>query len=313
MAYSLSEINRKVRECPEEFVAECDRKYFKHVKKAADKIADNIGMSHVVLLAGPSGSGKTTTAHNIKDDLTTRGIKTHTISLDNYYNDVHPEKTPRNKNGEYDFESPECLDLELLMRHFIELNAGHEVMIPKFEFRNQKRNPDRAMPLRLGENEIAIFEGIHALNGMITDTAEGQHASKVYISARSNIEDGGRVVFKGTWMRISRRAVRDVKYRGTSARTTFAMWDNLRVGEKKYISPYKNRANVIFDSSLEYEVPLMGQYTGSLFDDVSPDMTRYKEILELKEAFKHFETLDVKYVPTTSLMREFIGGGEHKY
>jgi uridine kinase len=313
MAYNFREINRKVVECPAEFVRECDDNYNNHILRAADVIKSKLGQSQIVMLAGPSGSGKTTTAHNIKNVLTSHGIKTHMISLDNYYNDVDPETSPRNKNGDYDFESPNCLDLELLMKHFAQLNVGREVMIPKFEFKNQRRNPDRATPLRLGKNEIAIFEGIHALNSMISDSEEGKHASKVYISARSNIEDEGKVVFKGTWMRISRRAVRDVKYRGTSSATTFAMWNNLRLGEKKYISPYKNRADIIFDSSLEYEVPLMAQYAGMIFEDIRKDVPRYKEITELEEAFKRFNVLSLDYVPTTSLMREFIGGGEHSY
>jgi uridine kinase len=313
MAYYLETINRRVLEEPKAFVRECDEKYDKNVIDASLKIADNIKRSRIVLLSGPSGSGKTTTAKNIEAALEKIGIVTHTVSLDDYFRDVSPETTPRDENGNYDFESPECLDIPLLTQHFLDLDMGREIMVPKFEFRNQKRNPTRARPLRLAENEIAIFEGIHALNEKITSHGEGRFATKVYISARSNIELNGRVVFKGTWMRITRRAVRDMKFRGASPAATFGMWESVRRGEKKYISPFKNSADIIFDSSLQYEVAVLKKYRDVLFSDIPKDTLRYEEIREMERAFDLFEQLDESYVPGTSLLREFIGDGIHQY
>ena len=136
----------------------------------------------------------------------------------------------------YDFESPELLDLPLLAEHFRALDAGEQIMVPHYDFDSRRRDLAAAKPLRLGKNELAIFEGIHALNSGITGRGSGERAAKVYISARSNVESDGKVVFKGTWMRILRRAIRDERFRATPAARTFAMWENLRVGEKKYIS-----------------------------------------------------------------------------
>ena len=166
-------------------------------------------------------------------------------------------------------------------------------------------------PLKLGKNEIAIFEGIHALN----DDIAGPHpeAAKLYISARSNVNDGAALRFKGTWMRLTRRAVRDYSFRGTGVADTLEMWANVRRGEKLYISPYKNRADIIFDSSLPYEVSVMKNFALPLLQAVPEENARRGELLELIEAFQWFEPIDPELVPVDSLLREFIGGGSYKY
>ena len=164
--------------------------------------------------------------------------------------------------------------------------------------------------LQLGKDEIAIFEGIHALNDIIT--GKNQSAMKVYISARSNIlDENGQVVFKGTWMRLARRTVRDAKFRAWEPDVTIKMWPNVRRGEKLYISPFKDNANIQFDSSLPYEVSVVKSYAQPLFEKLhlSPNMERYEEIGHLVEAYPKLETLDEKYVAADSLIREFIGGG----
>lgn len=307
MAYSLKEINRRVTTDPAAFVAECDERYEQSVLRSANRIAANLKNSRIILLSGPSGSGKTTTAHNIEARLDRMGIETHTISMDDYYLDVN-ENTPRNDKGEYDFESPECLDLALLRRHFEQLDAGEEVIIPHFDFAAQKRDPSKGRPLRLSANSMAIFEGIHALNGALCGEGHSALALKIYISARSNTDDdNGRTIFKGTWHRILRRAVRDEFFRGTSAATTFAMWENLRRGEKLYISPFKDTADLIFDTSLAYEVPVLKAFAGHIFDGVEPHFARYREIMQLRDALGLFEPLDASRVPENSLLREFIG------
>ena len=313
MAYKLEDINHRVLEDPKLFIEECDAVYEQNVKRASEAIVANYERSRIVLLSGPSGSGKTTTAKNIEMALKGFGIVTHTISLDNYYRDVDPERTPRNADGVYDFESPDLLDTELLVQQFLDLDMGKEIMIPKFEFRNQKRNTERAVPLHLNDNELVIFEGIHALNDRLTAYGEGRLAEKVYISARSNIEKDGKTVFKGTWMRIIRRAIRDRQFRGASASETFMMWDNVRRGEKMYISPFKNTADIVFDSSLPYEVPALKRLAKDLFGNIAPDTPRYREIRQIEKAFDLFEELEEEYIPRTSLLREFMGGGIHSY
>lgn len=311
MAYQLQEINKRIQSDVVEFLAECDENYTQRVSLAADKILSNLDQSPIVLLSGPSGSGKTTTAMKIAEELQRRGVNTHAVAMDNYFKTMNRKTAPRTPDGDIDYESPLCLDMELLSQHFTALSKGEEIIIPKFEFARQMRNDSLGIPLRLGKNEIAIFEGIHALN----DDIAGRHpeATKLYISARSNINDGATLRFKGTWMRLTRRAVRDYNFRGTDVEETLEMWVNVRRGEKLYISPFKNRADIVFDSSLPYEVSVMKNYALPLLQAVPAENARRTELLELIDAFQHFEAIDPELVPKASLLREFIGGGSYHY
>lgn len=311
MAYQLQEINRRIQNDVTEFLAECDENYAQRVSLAADKILSNLEASPIVLLSGPSGSGKTTTAMKIAEELQRRGVNTHAVAMDNYFKTTNPKTAPRTPEGALDFESPLCLDMELLDRHFTALTQGEEILIPKYEFIRQMRNDSKGTPLRLGKNEIVVFEGIHALN----DSIAGRHpeATKLYISARSNINEGSVLRFKGTWMRLTRRAVRDCNFRGTDVAETLAMWANVRRGEKLYISPFKNKADIIFDSSLPYEVSVMKHYALPLLEAVPEENVRREELLELIDAFQFFQPIDPELVDKSSLLREFIGGGSYHY
>jgi len=311
MAYQLQEINRRIQKDPVEFLAECDESYAQRVSLAADRILSNLERSPIVLLSGPSGSGKTTTAMKIAEELRRRGVNSHAVAMDNYFLTQDPKTAPRTPEGAIDYESPLCLDMELLDRHFAALARGEEILIPKFEFARQMRNDSMGLPLRLEKNEIAIFEGIHALN----DDIAGRHpqAAKLYISARSNINEGSVLRFKGTWMRLTRRAVRDYSFRGTEVARTLEMWANVRRGEKLYISPFKSKADIIFDSSLPYEVPVMKHYALPILQSVPEDNERRAELLDLVKAFDHFQAIDPALVAKNSLLREFIGGGSYQY
>lgn len=310
MAYSLSKINDAIRSDPQGFVQESDAAYDKKIEAAARKIADNLSKSRIVLLSGPSGSGKTTTAKKIEAKLKELGINSHSVEMDNYFKTVDPETAPRNREGQIDYESPFCMDMDLLNRHFAALDRGERILIPKFEFARQMRSDIKSQPLQLGKDEIAIFEGIHALNDIIT--GRNPNAAKVYISARSDIlDDTGNVVFKRTWLRLERRTVRDSKFRAWKADVTVKMWANVRRGEKLYISPFKDNASIVFDSALPYEVSAIRPFAQPLFDHlrVSPDTERYEEVHQLADAYPKFEILDEKYISPDSLIREFIGGG----
>ena len=207
MAYYLSEINARCRADAAGFIAECDGIYADRLELAADRIMENMEKSPIVLLSGPSGSGKTTTALKICEVLERRGVRTHSISMDNYFKSVSPETTPRTPEGKYDLESPLCMDMELLNEHFSVLSEGGRILVPRYDFVHQCRDLEPSASLRLKKNEVAVFEGIHALNDSIT--LVHPEAFKLYISARSNIlDDDGAVVFKGTWMRLMRRTVR---------------------------------------------------------------------------------------------------------
>ena len=314
MPYQLSEINDKIRKDPAAFLAECDAHYQERIHTAVDTILERMKESPIVLLSGPSGSGKTTTAMKLEQELERRGVNSHTISLDNYFKTLNRKTAPRTPEGDIDYESPVLLDLDLLDETFSRLSQGEWVVVPKYEFARQMRNDSRGTFLKLDKNEIAIFEGIHALN----DDIFGRHpeATGLYISARSNVLEGEELRFKGTWMRISRRAVRDYNFRGTDLLETLLMWYNVRRGEKKYISPFKNRANIIIDSSLPYEVPVFANYAHALREAVAQipaDNPRCHEFHDLVDAFGYFEPVDPALVPPESLIREFIGGGTYSY
>jgi len=311
MAYSLEYINEMTVKDPQGFVDECEERYLKNIEKAADMICENMAKSPVVLLAGPSGSGKTTTAAKIEAVLEKRGVNTHTVSMDNYFFTIDPETAPRTEKGDIDYESPKCLDMDLLNEHFSMLAAGEEIKVPYFLFARQKRSATQFTPMRLGKNEIAIFEGIHAFNDEIT--TKHPEAFNLYISPESNIEEDGQLLFSRRWMRLMRRTVRDNLFRGTTAAVTLKLWENVIKSEWKNITKFKHKADMKFDTSFAYEVSLMKQYALPLFKDLPESSSCVEDMPKILEALEKFEIIDEKYVRPESLMREFIGGGIYKY
>ena len=308
MPYSLTQINEAIRSDPQAFVEECDAAFAKKVENAAKKIADHRTESHVILLSGPSGSGKTTTALKIEEQLEKMGIETHTVSMDNYFNTIDPETAPRNREGAIDYESPFCLDIDLLNRHFAMLDRGETIHVPKYEFARQMRSDIMSQPMRLGPDELAIFEGIHALNDIIV--GKNPHAFTLYIAARSNlVDDEGKVVFQHAWLRLCRRIVRDYKFRGSDASFTLKMWANVRRGEKLYISPYKENADLMFDSSLAFEFSVLKPFVVPLLEAIPAG--KYDVVDDMLKGFEQIEALDEKYVAPNSLAREFIGGSTY--
>ena len=310
MAYSLKKINASIRSDPAAFVAECEAAHARKIQDAARRIADHRGESRIILLSGPSGSGKTTTAMKIEAVLDSSSIETHTISMDNYFNTVDPDTAPRNREGAIDYESPFCLDIELLNRHFAMLDRGETIHVPKYEFARQMRSDILSQPLHLGPDELAIFEGIHALNDVII--GKNPKAFKLYIAARSNVVDeDGSVVFQHAWLRLCRRIVRDYQFRGCDADATLKLWPNVRRGEKLYISPYKENADLMFDSSLACEFSVLKPYVIPLLEKLPRG--KYPEAESILRAYDRFEPLDEKYIPADSLIREFIGGSTFSY
>ncbi len=306
MAYKLSDINAAVRRDPVGFMEECDQGYQEKIARAAEKICGNMKRSPVVLLSGPSGSGKTTTAEKLSQELERRGVRTHAVSMDDYFLCPDGEGVPRTPDGGIDYESPEMMDLKLLDEHFAKLTKGEWILVPKFEFARQMRNDSRGRPLKLGADEVAIFEGIHALNTQLT--SRHPEATRLYVSARSDIKgEDGRVMFKRTWLRLTRRAVRDYNFRGTDVSGTLDMWANVRRGEKLYISPYKDTAHIKFDTALAYEVPVMAGYAKPIMAAVPGENQRRGELLQLVAALDRFEPINPGLVPPESLLHEFIG------
>ena len=311
MAFLLSEINEKAVRNPAGFIAECDASLARRVEYAADMIMEHMNMCPIVLLSGPSGAGKTTTAHMIEDELERRGVISHTVSMDNYFMTMDLRKCPRTPEGEVDFESPYLLDLELLNRHFCDLSQGKEIRVPKFIFSRQRRSANEFKRMKLNKNEIAIFEGIHALNDMITD--KNPEAFKLYISAASETMDGDEIVMKPEWTRLVRRMVRDNNFRNADPSYTLELWANVIRGEAKNITPFKDKANLKLDSTLEYEIPVMRDIALPLFREIPEGTERFSELKALVPALEKYASIDVKYVRPESLVREFIGGGIYEY
>lgn len=312
MAYQLKEINAAVAAGPAAFMAQCDLRFHQRIVAAADAIEKNLPASPVVLLSGPSGSGKTTTSLKLEEELERRGIMTHPIALDHYFVERHPgDVLPTTAEGLVDLESPDLLDWALLSEHFTALEHGQGILVPHFIFSRQLRNPAKAQYVELKENEVAIFEGIHALNPRITSTHPG--ALRLYIAARSDILDGDQLVFKRTWLRLARRAVRDYNFRGYSVASTLENWANVRRGEKLYISPYRSSAHIQFDTSLPYEVGVMANYAKPILSAIPAENPRSAELFELIRALDHFTPIDPALVPSNSLIREFIGGSDYHY
>ena len=307
MAYQLKDLNYQTVADPRGMIEEADARYADMVETAAQKIAENRKNSPIVLLSGPSGSGKTTTAMKVAEALERKGIRSHYVGMDDYFNTIDPATTPRTPEGEYDLESPLCLDMDLLNEHFTMLNEGKRIYVPKYEFSRQMRIQEPSKSIKLKKDEIVIFEGIHALNDMITD--RHPEAFKLYVSAQSDVEFGGRVVFKRTWFRLVRRTVRDFNFRGSSPLETMSMWANVRRGEKLYISRFKDKADYQFDTTLSYELPVFNTTATQLFQSVPEGIERFDELRSVLPALQLFGHIDESLVADDALVREFIGGG----
>ena len=308
MPYSLTRLNEAVRSDPGAFARECDAAFAKKVENAASRIAEHRGESRVILLSGPSGSGKTTTALKIEERLENMGIETHTISMDDYFKTMDPETAPRNRDGDIDFESPFFLDVDLLNRHFAMLDRGETIHVPKYEFARQMRSDIMCHPLHLGPDELAIFEGIHALNDIIV--GKNPHAFRLYIAARSNlVDDDGNIVFQHAWLRLCRRIVRDYQFRGCDAGFTLKLWDNVCRGEKLYISPYKENAHIMFESPLAFEFAVLKPVVVPLLEAIPAG--KYAVVDDILRGFEKIEAMDEKYVAPESLAREFLGGSTY--
>ena len=306
--YSLKQINEAVRSDPAAFAQACDAAFEKKVEAAARRIADHRGESHIILLSGPSGSGKTTTALKIEERLKGMGIETHTVSMDDYFYTLDPDTAPRNREGAIDFESPFFLDIGLLNQHFAMLDRGELIHVPKYEFARQMRSDTFTRPMRLGKDDLVIFEGIHALNDIIV--GKNPRAFKLYIAARSDIlDEDGSLIFDKSWIRLCRRIVRDFKFRGSDADFTLKLWENVRRGERLYISPYKENADLMFDSSLALSASVLKPFVTPLLEKIPRG--KYQVVEDILRGLEKIEALDEKYIPAKSLSREFIGGSPY--
>lgn len=312
MPFEREEINRLAADDPRGFLASCDRDYDRRIQDTARRIIAHLPESPIVLLSGPSGSGKTTTAMKLRDELSRQGVQSHSISLDNYFATLRPESVPRTPEGEPDLESPLCLDMELLNDHFTMLSRGERIFVPHYEFSRHMRTIEPSASLRLGKNEVAIFEGIHALNDSITTVHP--EAFKLYVSARSNFLDGGdEYAFKASWLRLVRRVVRDSLFRGADPMDTIRMWANVRRGERAYIDPFKAKADVRLDTAFAYEICVMRSLAPPLLRHIPDDIPRREEMAAVAPAMERFVPIDPALLAPDAMLREFTGGGIYEY
>ena len=280
----------------------------KKIGDIAEEIAGRKGI-RFVMIAGPSSSGKTTFSHRLSTQLVACGMRPHAIATDNYFK--NRSETPRDQNGQYDFECLEAMDIEQFNADMTRLLNGETVEIPQFNFKKGVREYNGDF-LTLGDQDVLVIEGIHCLNDQFSYSLPKESKYKIYISCLTtlNIDDHNRI--PTTDARLLRRIERDARTRGYSARATIKMWPSVRKGEENNIFPYQDSADVIFNSALVYEIALLKPYVEPLLFGVPRDCEEYVEAKRLLKFLNYFLPLPADDVPKTSLMREFIGGGCYK-
>ena len=281
----------------------------KKIAKIADEIASRKGV-RMVLIAGPSSSGKTTTCKRLSIQLLTNGLKPIGISLDDYF--VDREKSPRDEKGDYDFESLYALDIPLLNKQMNALFAGEEVELPKYNFQAGKSERS-GRRLKLKGNEILVVEGIHALNPELTRQIPSESVFRVYASALTTILLDDHNYVPTTDNRLLRRIIRDYKYRGVSAQETIRRWPSVRAGENKWIFPFQENADAMFNSAMLFELAVIKSQAEPLLEQVPENCDEHSEAYRLLKFLKYIKPIPNRQVPPTSLLREFLGGSSFKY
>ncbi len=281
----------------------------KKISRIAETIAEKQNVK-VVLISGPSSSGKTTFSKRLSLQLATCGLKPVPISLDDYF--VDREKTPRDEQGDYDYESIYALNLPLFNKQLSQLLAGEEVELPRYDFPTGK-SVMSGHRLKLTSNSVLILEGIHALNPELTDSIPDERKFKIYVSALTTIKLDNHNYIPTTDNRLIRRIVRDNKYRGVSPEDTIARWPSVRRGEDKWIFPYQENADVMFNSALLYELAVLRNRIMPILENVPECRPEYTVANELRNFIKYFRSISDEELPPTSILREFLGGSSFKY
>ncbi|MBS6911516.1 MAG: nucleoside kinase [Prevotella sp.] len=281
----------------------------KKIASIAEQIAHRQG-TRVVLIAGPSSSGKTTFCKRLSIQLVTCGIKPIQISLDDYFVDRH--LTPKDENGEYDYESVHALNIPLLNEQLQQLFEGKNIELPKYNFQTGKSEKS-GKRLQLGDNQVLVLEGIHALNPELTAQIPQEQKFHIYISALTTILLDDHNYIRTTDNRLLRRIIRDYKYRGVNAQETIHRWPSVRAGENKWIFPYQENADVMFNTAMLFELAVIKQQAEPLLDLVPENCPEYAEAYRLRTFLDYIQPIPNRALPPTSLLREFLGGSSFKY
>lgn len=278
-----------------------------HEKKLAE-IADFIALHRkqvrVILIAGPSSSGKTTFAQRLGIQLRVNGVRPVPISLDDYF--VDREHTPKDENGDYDFESIDAIDISLFNQQLLQMLDGETVEVPLFNFQQGKREP-KGHSVRINNDQPLIIEGIHGLNEQLTKAVPREQKVKIYISALTQLSIDNHNRIPTTDGRLIRRIVRDSQFRGHNALTTLRIWPSVRRGEERNIFPFQEEADVMFNSALIYELAVLKKYATALLTKVPSDQPEYGEAMRLLDFLSYFQSIEDQDIPINSILREFIG------
>ena len=281
----------------------------KKIAHIADEIAKRKGVK-LILLAGPSSSGKTTTCKRLSIQLIANGLRPLQISLDDYF--VDRELSPRDEKGDYDFESIHALNLKLINEQFNALFNGEEVELPRYDFPTGK-SVKSGNKLKMEDNNVLVVEGIHALNPELTAQIPEELKYRVYVSALTTILLDDHNYIPTTDNRLLRRIIRDYKYRGVDARETIRRWPSVRAGENKWIFPFQENADVMFNSAMLFELAVIKQQAEPLLEQVPENCPEYSEAYRLLKFLKYIKPIPNTDIPPTSLLREFLGGSSFKY
>ena len=310
---TVGELNRAVlaKKTPE-LINVAEAMHDKYLGRISDEIArrNREGRARVVFLAGPSSSGKTTTNKRLAIQLMTNLLVPRLISMDDYF--IDREHTPRDEKGDYDFEHLHALDLDRFNSDLTRLLAGETINLPTYSFELGRR-VEKDRPLKLGPKDILLIEGIHGLNPELTRAINSDDIFKLYVSALTTlcIDDHNWISTNDN--RLLRRIVRDYKYRHVSAVETLRRWPSVQRGEERWIFPYQENADAMFNSSLIFEIGVMRRFAEPLLHEVPHNVEQYAEAYRLIKLLSYFIPIEAEQIPSTSLLREFLGGSSFQY
>lgn len=302
--FTLADFNKLVDKGEhKELINLCETRHNNMLAELGNNIKQNIDNIKIICVAGPSSSGKTTFTNRLRIELLTKGIKPLMISLDDYYKN---SGYPLNEDGTPDFEHIEALDLDLFNEQILALISGEEVKLPTFDFKT--RTTSFSDPIKLEENQPIMIEGIHALNDRLTSSIPANNKYKIYIAPHAHLHMDNQNPISMTEIRLIRRLVRDYNYRNSDPCQTINMWPSVRRGEFRWIYPYQEQADFVFNSELSYELAVLKKPALKILSSISKDKEEYVYAKKLINILKYFNEIDDKWIPCNSIIREFIGG-----
>lgn len=303
MRTALNDINNSVNNNTVDYITECEKRFDDDVNKVVSTFLSD-SKCDIVLLAGPSSSGKTTTAGKIADKIRQSGRNAFIVSLDDFY--LNRDDIPEGEDGLKDFENVTALDIDLIHRTFSELIENRIAELPLYDFKTGSR-ADETKRIALGENDVIVVEGLHALNPVITDGLDEDHLYRIYISVSSRVlGQNGEILLNKRNLRLLRRMIRDSKHRNVPAENTFNQWPSVLRGEDKYLFPFESYANVKINSFHPYEPCIFKQEILGQLDTIAESSMFFKKASEIKSIFALFENIDASLLPDNSLLCEFL-------